>query len=965
MAPFFLEHSSQFSLEPSSDQGFRQCQLGAVWAIKSHFTRSHSPGLISMPTGSGKTALMMALAFELKARRVLVVTPSKVIRDQIAREFATMDILEKIGAIPATFGERPDVKANKKVCSSIDKWSDLLSAYDVVVATPKTISPIEKDVVPPPEDSFDVVFFDEAHHAPANTWNALIDAFANAKVLLLTATPFRRDKKRIKASMVYHYSIVNAMRDDIYRAVEYVAVNTSLNSGSRDELLAHAAQSKFLQESAVNGDVKMLIKTSTVDHAEKILRIYRGLGLNIDTVHSRKTDKQNNDVIEQCRSGVIDGVICVGMVGEGLDIPQLKLAVLHEVPRTLPFTIQFIGRISRVNNTQTGSAYLIADPDHVKGEVRKLYRFDRGWAELIPNLVDRRVSQAGFLRDHDSIVLNPYDIDTTVIEPFFSVRIYSVNQDFEFRDNFFKKLPADLEVILIEQENESEPLILLTSTAEHLPWGKGLPLSHTRFDLHIFLLKGEFLFEYTTSDFYCNTLKKALLDDESYSRVNYDIIKKGLSDASGKDYCMIGMSNSSGVSRSNPRYKMYLGKEVQTALRIGDGRIFSAGHALARISEEETRGIALQNSRVWSICRDNLQRFKEWCISIYDLISSAESSSSIPQMEYLADAQSIDSLPGEPITILFDDILFNSSAVTIEVDGTSHRNPNSYFGSVAYDTSNRTISATLHISEETSVNVRYELSDGIFWTNASEKDVRVIIDFGTNEPFKGTLDDYMIEYPPLIILSTGQTVRGNQLFTPKVQSEQFNRDLFISKDWTGTDLKREAKQPRSGYQFNVQEKTIEHIRPSLDSIDLLIVDDRAHEVADLICIRPGTKVIEFYHCKYKVSDGLTPGAAKSDFTELTEQGIRNGHWIYNARLISRLIERTSGNSNVIHGTHQALQQIGRNFYPNQWSYKIVLVQPGIKKERVFRASPSNIERLLCTLYDRTVGIDSSFEVWGS
>jgi superfamily II DNA or RNA helicase len=81
MIPFFVANKRKFRMESDQGVNFRKCQLGAVWAVKSHFTKSDVPGLISMPTGSGKTALMMALAFELKAKKILIVTPSKVITE--------------------------------------------------------------------------------------------------------------------------------------------------------------------------------------------------------------------------------------------------------------------------------------------------------------------------------------------------------------------------------------------------------------------------------------------------------------------------------------------------------------------------------------------------------------------------------------------------------------------------------------------------------------------------------------------------------------------------------------------------------------------------------------------------------------------------------------------------------------------------------------------------------------------
>jgi len=72
---YFIDNKNYFELEPENGNGLRECQLGAIWALKSHLTTSSKEiaSLISMPTGSGKTALMMAACFELGLGKVLIV----------------------------------------------------------------------------------------------------------------------------------------------------------------------------------------------------------------------------------------------------------------------------------------------------------------------------------------------------------------------------------------------------------------------------------------------------------------------------------------------------------------------------------------------------------------------------------------------------------------------------------------------------------------------------------------------------------------------------------------------------------------------------------------------------------------------------------------------------------------------------------------------------------------------------
>lgn len=966
MPDYFRNNYKKFHLEPKTGYGFRKCQLGATWATKSHFTKSSEPALISMPTGSGKTALMMSLSFELKAQRVLIITPSKVIRDQISNEFSTLQILYDINVLPQSFNSLPDVKTNKKICNSTKKWDDLINNFDIVIGTPKTLSPAEKNVIAPPDQSFDLVIFDEAHHAPAKTWNSLITTFNRSKVVLLTATPFRRDKKRIRAELVYHYSIANAIKENIYRIVDFISVNTSLNESQKDELLGQETLARFESERKNDSNTSVLIKTDTIEHSESLKILYHGLGLNVDTIHTEKTDTENNIAITKCKNNSLDGIICVGMVGEGLDIPHLKIAVLHTVPRTLPFTIQFIGRVSRVNNQQQGNALLIADPNYVKGEVRKLYKYDKGWHELIPSLVDRTVSNSTLTNDLPNDLLNRFDLNSDEIEPFYSTRIYKTTNQFEFIDSFASNLKSDVELILIEQKNDKEPLIIISKIESQPAWGKNLALFQGKYDLHFFYKKGGFLFEYTTSDFICNKIKKVLIKKDSISRVNYNIIRKGLSDAKGNKYFMIGLANSSGVGKSNPKYKMYLGKEVQASLRLSDGSSFTAGHALTKVSDQETRGIALQNSRIWAIKRETIHNYRQWCNSIYNLIKQSKEAS-IPQMEMLANTQIIKTIDEEPAAIIFDDSLFDSAITIIEVNGHSINNPTPIIEFKSKSENNKSIRCNLIIDKHVAeIELIFEINKPECWKINSQFNVNVFIDTGNNDPYKASLKNYLNDHPPLIIFPSGNSLKKNLLIIPKISSVRFPSELIEVKEWGNIDIRRESRPARNGYEFNIQDKCIDLINEFSKPDDFIIIDDRANEIADVIRISPVEKSIEFYHCKFKVSPSKTPGANLSDIKELFEQGIRNGHWIFSSNLIDRLIDRIEGNSELRTGTIDDLRVLNNHFQVTQWNYNVILVQPGLSKYSVLpKSRKSNIEKLLVALLDRTNTINAQLSIWMS
>src|SRR5258708_2720960 len=132
MPSFFREHGPDVSLRPLTvpNSGFRPGQLGALHAVLSHFSVYDEPAVISLPTGYGKTAVMMALPFLLGATRVLIVEPSDALRRQTAGHFKALSTLRKINVLTSATPD-PRVKGQKGRPNSEDEW-EALRANDVV-----------------------------------------------------------------------------------------------------------------------------------------------------------------------------------------------------------------------------------------------------------------------------------------------------------------------------------------------------------------------------------------------------------------------------------------------------------------------------------------------------------------------------------------------------------------------------------------------------------------------------------------------------------------------------------------------------------------------------------------------------------------------------------------------------------------------------------------------------------------
>ncbi|MCV4614670.1 DEAD/DEAH box helicase family protein, partial [Escherichia coli] len=67
--------------------------------IASHWTLGREPAMLVMPTGTGKTEVMIAATLAAQSERVLIIVPTDALRHQTAEKFLSYGLLQRIGII--------------------------------------------------------------------------------------------------------------------------------------------------------------------------------------------------------------------------------------------------------------------------------------------------------------------------------------------------------------------------------------------------------------------------------------------------------------------------------------------------------------------------------------------------------------------------------------------------------------------------------------------------------------------------------------------------------------------------------------------------------------------------------------------------------------------------------------------------------------------------------------------------
>lgn len=638
---YFKEHGRKIRYvlddEVEDGYGLRRAQSGAIQAIGAHFALAEDgegkePALVVMPTGSGKTAVLMLAAFQLRANRVLVITPSRIVRDQITNEFSSLKTLRKLNVFPEhEETPNPRVKQQKGKVKSEDDWEELRE-FDVVVSTPRSTSPAMKDVAEPPSDLFDLILVDEAHHQPTKTWTELLRSFPNAKQASFTATPFRRDKEKVDGKLVFHYTIQQAREDGIYSQIHFEAAED--NDGEPDVAIAKKAEEVLLRDR--NNGLKhyLMARAGSKKEANRLARVYEEhTGLNLRVIHSGHAYSRVERSIDDLKDEKIDGVICVDMLGEGFDFPRLKIAVLHTPHKSLPVTLQFVGRFARETDEETGASTFIAVQSDIEIESTRLFTDSAAWGEIIPELSTGRVEDELHVRetlDRFNVVRSNFEdieeLPLYSLTPYQHVKVYLTSGDVDLTNEL--SLPRKYKLVQRHDRDDRSAIVFVTRVEQPADWSQLEEFRSIEHDLFVVY------HDSTTDLLFINASSKSIGLYESiatsFTSGDHRILplyklNRVLSKLSNPAFYNIGMR--SRVQHSgNESYRITAGPRPHDKLTKTDGQLYHRGHVFGGGRREDSKvNIGFSSgAKIWSTSNLPIPKLLQWCSDLSTLLDNDE-----------------------------------------------------------------------------------------------------------------------------------------------------------------------------------------------------------------------------------------------------------------------------------------------------------------------------------------------------
>lgn len=946
-----------YPINLESIPGLRNAQLGAIHAIAAfHTLHKKNAGIIIMPTGSGKTAVLMMAPYIVHAKKILVVTPSVMVRGQIYEDFSNLITLKGANVFPETL-------IPPKVYELKNKYSDVVredvEIADVVVASPPCALSLSESAI---KSIFNLVLVDEAHHVPAKTWQKILINMNEASHYLFTATPFRSDKKEIKGEILYSYPLSMAYRDGIFGEITYIPIE---EAPDKDKLIAKEAERVFFDDRQKGYDHYLMVRTDTRKKAKGLEQLYQEQTfLKLERIDSSMAFKDIKSCIEALKNKRIDGIICVDMLGEGFDFPNLKIAAVHTPHKSLASTLQFIGRFARTNAENIGPAKFIAmnDADFVI-ENKWLFTNDAVWQEMIIDMSEQTIREEEevkknlkeYVRDAGLTAVDDL-ISLYSLRPNCHAKVYHIS-GFNIQGTFPDAYSVGDRVYRNQSENTVVGIGTIYSRPRWITTDRVMDIDNLLFIVH-YQKETSLLFIYSQmkNEIDYETIAGAFT--EGFDKIPRNEIHRVLAEFQSYEMFNTGMRNR--YAENGLSYLIQSGPDVAASIDPTAGRTYASGHVFCKANSDINKNVTIgysSGSKMWSSSYVSITEYVRWCNENgKKIVNSSMVVRTNTNYDFIPIPTRISEFPDNVFFVFFSDKTFSSPPIWINHNGES-TNVLLTDASIKLEyndvSKNKiTFSVTFEKTTDTLVYTpdgRYTCDQPNIFLKHGRNELSLVEYFNNNPLIFKTLDDSVIE--------------GDEITTWASEIDIFMPDEINGIEWDKymADIHREFGETINGKK-PIQDALFEILNES-NKYTYLIFDHGTGEIADYITITENDNTIETVLYHVKAMNGEAYNSNLKDIYEVAQQAIKSMIWLNSQKeLLNKIrLRRESNHCQLKKGNYNDLEKTLKEKKP--FTAKIVIVQPAISKSVDFPAKYQEV--LAATRFYINSSRRFTLKIWGS
>lgn len=325
-------------------QTLRPYQIDAISDLRQALAGGARRILLQLATGAGKTRIAAEIVKMAQGKRnkVLFLAPRRELIGQAAAAFSRLGIQPGI------------IMAGEPMKRFLDVQ---VASFDTLHARAVRSKRMEM-----PDAA--LVIVDEAHLSLAETRKDIIEHYADAVVIGLTATPARGDGRglgEIYDQLVMGPSIRHLTEEGYLVPLKYYAptepdlAKLRLN---KDGDYAETGLAKRMDTPKLVGDIVdnwLRIARSRLTvvfcvnraHSRNVCQQFNAQGISAEHVDGETPNDERAAILDRVRAGKTQVLCNVFVASYGLDIPVLDCAVLARPTKNIALYLQMIGRVMR------------------------------------------------------------------------------------------------------------------------------------------------------------------------------------------------------------------------------------------------------------------------------------------------------------------------------------------------------------------------------------------------------------------------------------------------------------------------------------------------------------------------------------------------------------------------------------------------------------------------------------------
>jgi superfamily II DNA or RNA helicase len=330
----------------------RPYQAEAVAKIRQAYQARNRSVLFVLPTGGGKTVVFSHIAEQAAAKgsRICILVHRQELLRQASASLRGLGV--RHGLIAA--GHGMDLSASVQVAS---------------------VQTLARRLHRIPQELFNLLVVDEAHHSNAGTWAKVLAHYSSARVLGVTATPVRCDGRGLGewySAMVMGPSPAELTAAGYLAPARVLAPPIGFDArGLRKRMgdfdMTQAGQA--LQTGQAMGDClthyRKYLEGQTaiafccsISHAAAVAALFNRHGVAAASIDGTMDAATRERLLSDLGAGRLKVLTSCALIGEGVDVPSVSGCILLRPTQSLSLHLQMIGRCLR---PQEGKQAVILD----------------------------------------------------------------------------------------------------------------------------------------------------------------------------------------------------------------------------------------------------------------------------------------------------------------------------------------------------------------------------------------------------------------------------------------------------------------------------------------------------------------------------------------------------------------------------------------------------------------------------